>query len=64
MDLTSLAGSAVAARAQQTRDGFAIAMLQAANQREQAVASLVAQTAEAAKSATQAGIGGALDRAA
>lgn len=62
MDVTSLATSAVAATAQQTRDGFAIAALKIANEQTQMIADMVANTAETAKAINAAGVGGNVDK--
>lgn len=62
MDVTSLATSAVAATAQQTRDGFAIAALKIANEQTQMIADMVSQTAETAKALNAAGVGGTFDK--
>lgn len=64
MDVTSLATSAVAATAQSTRDGFAIAALKIANEQQQMIADFVSQTAETAKAMTEAGIGASVDKVA
>lgn len=62
MDTSSLAASAVAGIAQQTRDGFAVAALKVANQQQQAMAAFVAQTAETAKAQTPPDTGQTVDR--
>ena len=61
MDVGSLAAGAVATQAQQTRDGFTIAALRIANEQQQAMADLVAQTAADSKALTEAGVGTVLD---
>lgn len=61
MDVGSLAASAVATKAQQTRDGFALAALKISNEREQAVAGLVAQVAETGKAQNAPGVGTVVD---
>lgn len=61
MDVGSLAAGAVATQAQQTRDGFTIAALRIANEQQQAMADLVAQTAADSKASTEAGVGTVLD---
>ncbi|GLK79930.1 MULTISPECIES: hypothetical protein [Methylopila] len=61
MEIGSLAASAVATSAQQTRDGFTIAALKIANEQQQAVAGLVAQVAETVKAQTPDGVGRLLD---
>lgn len=61
MDVTSLATSAVAATAKQTRDGFAIAALKIANEQQELVAGLISQVAETAKAQTDAAVGTQLD---
>ena len=62
MDVSSLAASAVASNAQQTRDGFQIAALKIANEQQQMIANLVSQTAETAKAQNPAGVGGVIDQ--
>lgn len=62
MDVTSLASSAVASSAQQTRDGFAIAALKIANEQQQLIANMVSQSAENAKALNPAGVGGNVDQ--
>lgn len=62
MEVASLAHAAVAATAQQTRDGFAIAALKIANEQTQMIADFVAQSAETSKALTEAGVGGQVDK--
>lgn len=62
MDVTSLAASAVATTAQQTRDGFQIAALKIANEQAQLVADLVSNVADIAKAQNPVGVGGAVDQ--
>lgn len=62
MDVSSLAASAVAASASQTRDGFQIAALKIANEQQQMIADLVSQSAEATKALTEAGVGSTVDK--
>ncbi|MGA0533731.1 hypothetical protein [Hansschlegelia sp. KR7-227] len=62
MEVSALAASAVATTAQQTRDGFAIAALKIANQQDQMIADMVAQSADAAKAETAEGVGGKVDK--
>ncbi len=62
MDMSSLAASAIASVAQQTRDGFAVAALKIANQQQQAMADLVAQAAQTGKAQTAPETGRTLDR--
>ncbi|WP_020181113.1 hypothetical protein [Methylopila sp. M107] len=62
MDVSSLAASAVAGTAQQTRDGFQIAALRIANEQTQLIADMVSQTVETTKALTEAGVGGAVDK--
>ncbi|PZQ18887.1 MAG: hypothetical protein DI565_00295 [Ancylobacter novellus] len=61
MELSSLAASAVASTASQTRDGFAIAALKIANEQQQMIADMVSQSAETMKAMTAPGVGGLLD---
>lgn len=61
MDVSSLAASAVATTASQTRDGFAIAALKIANEQQQMIADMVQQSAETVKALTAPGVGGLLD---
>jgi hypothetical protein len=61
MDVSSLAASAVAANAKQTRDGFAMAALKIANEQDQAVAQIVSDVAETIKAQTAAGVDGSVD---
>lgn len=61
MDVGSLAASAVATSAKQTRDGFAVAAIQISNDQEQAMAGLIAQVADTAKAQTDAGVGTVVD---
>ncbi|MDR4308182.1 hypothetical protein IHQ68_16300 [Chelatococcus sambhunathii] len=62
MDVSSLAASAVAATAQQTRDGFQIAAIKINNEQTQAIADMVSQTVETTKALNQAGVGGVVDQ--
>ncbi|MFC3691137.1 hypothetical protein [Chenggangzhangella methanolivorans] len=62
MEISSLAASAVASNASQTRDGFQIAALKIANQQQQMIADMVTQSAETTKALNQAGVGGTVDR--
>jgi hypothetical protein len=62
MDISSLAASAVAASARQTRDGFAVAALKIANEQTQLIAQMVAQSAETTQALTEPGVGGTVDK--
>lgn len=64
MDISSLAASAVATTASQTRDGFQIAALKIANQQQQMIADMVSQSAETTKALNQAGVGTTVDKVA
>ena len=64
METSSLAASAVAASAQQTRDGFSIAAIKIANQQQQMIADFVTQSAETTKALNAAGVGGTVDKVA
>ncbi len=61
MDVSSLAASAVAATAQQTRDGFQIAAIKINNEQTQAIADMVSQTVETNKALNPTGVGGNVD---
>jgi len=62
MEISSLAASAVASSAAQTRDGFQIAALKIANEQQQMIANLVQQSAETTKALNAPGVGGAVDK--
>ncbi|RXF73761.1 hypothetical protein [Hansschlegelia zhihuaiae] len=64
MDVSSLAASAVASSAGQTRDGFAIAAIKINNQQTEMIADMVAQSVETSKALTAPGVGESLDRVA
>jgi hypothetical protein len=62
MYVSSLAASAVASAASQTRDGFVIAALKIANEQAELIADMVAASAETSKALTEPGVGGTVDR--
>ncbi len=62
MDVSSLAASAVASSASQTRDGFAIAAIKINNQQTKMIADMVAQSVETSKALTEAYVGNTVDK--
>ena len=61
MEMSSLAASAIATKTSQTRDGFQIAALKIANEQQQMIANMVAESAESTKALNAQGVGGLVD---